>query len=154
MQTRGSRWPGLSYTAPVDERRLRIGSVFEWMAAALGVAGLVWVLSVPLQHLSGPRVDAALVDVREKLPPGVPSGATSVPVMLLLDGRSLKIGDLESKARALLPQSRLQGPPLVTANEFGDRSTSAYVIDGSRLYVVCERTERGGPMRVAGVFVH
>ena len=83
----------------MDERRLRIGSLFEWTAAALGVVGLVWVLSVPLQQLSGPRVDAALVDVREKLPPGVPSGATSVPVMLLLDGRSIKIGDLETKVR-------------------------------------------------------
>ena len=138
----------------MDERRLRIGSLFEWMAAALGVAGLVWVLSVPLQHLSGPRVDAALVDVREKLPPGVPSGATSVPVMLLLDGRSIKIGDLESKLRSLVPQSRLQGPPIVSSNEFGERSTYAYVIEGSRLYVVCERAERGGPMRVAGVYVH
>jgi hypothetical protein len=138
----------------VDERRLRIGSLFEWVAAALGVAGLVWVLSVPVQHLIGPRVDAALVDVRETLPPGVPSGVTSVPVMLLLDGRSVRIGDLESKARSTLGQSRLQGPPIVTTSEFGGRSTYAYVIDGSRLYVVCERTESGGPMRVAGIFVH
>ena len=138
----------------MDERRLRIGSLFEWMAAALGVAGLVWVLSVPFQHLSGPRVDAALVDVREKLPPGVPGGATSVPVVMLLDGRSLRVGDLESKLRALLPSSGLQGPPVVTANEFGDRSTYSYVIDTTRLYVVCERAERSGPIRVAGLYVN
>jgi hypothetical protein len=138
----------------VDERRLRIGSLFEWLAAALGVAGLVWVLSVPLQHLSGPRVDAALVDLREELPPGVPNGATSVPVMLLLNGGTLRVGDLESKVRSILPDSAQQARPLVTANEFGDRTTYSYVVDGSRVSIVCERSERGGPMRVAGVFVH
>ena len=40
------------------------------------------------------------------------------------------------------------------SDEFGERMTCAYVVEGSRLYVVCERAERGGPMRVAGIYVH
>ena len=47
----------------MEERRLRIGSFFEWLAAAAGVAGLIWLLSVPVQRLIGPRVDAALVEL-------------------------------------------------------------------------------------------
>jgi hypothetical protein len=137
----------------VDERRLRIGSVFEWLAAALGVLGLVWVLSVPVQHLTGPRVDAALVDLREKLPPGVPGGATSVPVMLFLDGRAIRIGDLESAVRALLPEAIADSPPHISSNEFGERSTRAYRVAGSRVYIVCERMERGGPPRVSGIYL-
>jgi len=137
----------------MQERHLRVGSLFEWLAAAVGVVGLIWVLAGPVQQLTGPRVDAALVDVHEKVPPGVPGGATSVPVLLLLDGRSLRVGLLESQLRMLLPETAADGPAYVTSNEFGDRSTRPYKVDGVRFYVVCERSERGGPMRLSGVFV-
>lgn len=137
----------------MDERRLRIGSLFEWVAAAVCVLGILWLLSVPLQQLSGPRVDAALVDIREKLPPGVPSGATSVPVMLLEDGRAVRVGDLEAGVAKLLPPGAADGPPHVSVGEFGDRLTRAYRVNGSRVYVVSERTERGGPPRVAGIYI-
>jgi len=137
----------------VDERRLRIGSLFEWVAAALCLGGLIWLLSVPLQQLSGLRVDAALVDVRDKLPPGVPSGATSVPVMLLEDGRAIRVGDLEAALAKLLPGAAVDGPPHVSAGEFGDRLTREYRVSGSRVIVVSERSERGGPARVSGIYI-
>ena len=137
----------------MDERRLRIGSLFEWPPAALGVAGSSGSSRFRFSDLSGPRVDAALVDVREKLPPGVPGGTTSVPVMLLLDGREIKLGDLETKVRSLLPQSRLRGPPIVTS-AISANADLRLRRRGSRFYVVCERAEPGGPMRVAGVYVH
>ena len=136
----------------MDERQLRIGSIFEWVAAALCLVGIVWLLSVPLQHLIGPRVDAALVDVREELPPGVPSGATSVPVMLLENGRAIRVGDLEAVMARLLPGAA-DGPPHISAGEFGDRMTRAYRVGGSRVIVVSERSERGGPARVSGIYL-
>jgi hypothetical protein len=118
------------------------------------MVGILWVLSVPLQQLSGPRVDAALVDIRDKLPPGVPSGATSVPVMLLEDGRAIRVGDLEAVLAKLLPKgTAADGPPHISAGEFGDRSTRAYRVSGSRLFVVAERLERGGPPRVSAIYV-
>ena len=137
----------------MDERRLRIGSLFEWLAAAACVIGGLWLLSVPLQQLGGPPVDAALVDIREKLPPGVPSGATSVPVMLLDKGRAIRVGDLESTVIKLLPHGAADGPPHISVGEFGDRTTRAYQVGGSRIYVVCERSDRGGPPRVAGIYL-
>ena len=137
----------------MDERRLRIGSLFEWVAAALCVGGVLWLVSVPLQQLSGPRVDAALVDIREKLPPGVPYGAASVPVMLLEDGRAIRIGDLEAALQKVLPNGAADGPPHISVGEFGDRLTRAYRVSGSRVYVVSERSERGGPPRVAGIYL-
>ena len=45
------------------------------------------------------------------------------------------------------------GPPYVTRAQFGDRHTRAYNVSGSRFYVVCERTEANGPMKIAGIFV-
>ena len=88
-----------------------------------------------------------------QIPPGVPAGATSVPVMLLLDGREIRHGDLHSRLDQVLPSKLADGPPLVSAGEFGDRHTRAYIADGIRFYVVCERREANGPMRVAGIYL-
>jgi hypothetical protein len=137
----------------VEERRLRIGSLFEWLAAALGVLLLVWVVSVPIQRALGPQVEAALIDAPDVRPPGVPIGATSVPLILLLDGREIRQGDLMTHVDAMLPASLAEGPPLVSTGEFGERRTRAYAADSARFYVVCERLEAGGPMRVSGIYV-
>lgn len=141
------------YTWPVEERPLRIGSLFEWLAAAAGVGALIWLLSVPVQRVIGPRVDAALVDVPTSLPPGVSAGATNVPGIMLLDGREIRTGDLQSRVTSLLPDSAAQGPTLVSTGEFGERRTRTYVVDGTKFFVVFERLERGGPMRVVGVYL-
>lgn len=137
----------------MEERRFRIGSFFEWAAAALAVVLLIWLISVPVQRLLGPQVEAALVDNANGLPPGVPSGATNVPVMLLLDGREIRLGDLHTRLSTVVPDKFGDGPPHVSTSEFGERHTRAYLVDGTRFYVVCERLEARGPMRVAGVYL-
>ena len=137
----------------MEERRLRIGSFFEWLVAAVGVIALVWLLSVPVQRALGPRVDAALVDVPPGLPPGIPAGATSVPALVLLDGREVRNGVLLSRFSSIVPERFADGPAHVSAGEFGERRTRAYLIDGTRFYVVFERLERGGPMRITGVYL-
>jgi hypothetical protein len=138
----------------VEERPLRFGSLVEWFIAALGVAALGWVISVPIAWLTGPRVEASLTDSYDGRPPGVPSAATSVPVMLLMDGRAIRLGDVESRLRQILPDRLVEGPPHLTNGEFGDRQTRTYRVDGIRLQIVLERTERGGPPRIAAIFVN
>jgi hypothetical protein len=137
----------------VEERRVRIGSLFEWLAAAAGVAGVIWLVSVPVQRILGPRVEAALVETPATLPPGVPGGATSVPVMLLLDGREIRNGELQTRLFQLLPRKLVDGPVLRSNGEFGERQTMTYVVSGTKFYVVCERTDRGGPMRISGIYL-
>ena len=137
----------------MEERRLRLGSFVEWVVAALGVVALGWVIAVPVARVTGPRVEAALVETREGLPPGVASDATSVPVMLLRDGRALRLGDLESRLRQVLPDRLADGVPHLSSGQFGDRQTRTYRVDGVRVQIVVERMERGGPPRVSGIFV-
>lgn len=136
----------------MEERRVRVGSLFEWLIAAFGVVALAWLLSVPVQRLTGPRVEAA-PDAPASLPPGVPAGATNIPVILLLDGRELRHGELHARLVELLPDALTERPILRSAGEFGERHTRTYVVDGTRFFVVCERVEAGGPMRVSGIYI-
>jgi hypothetical protein len=140
----------------VEERRLRLSSLAEWAAAALCVVVLGWVLSVPVQRVVGKRVHAALVDVGMEYndtPPGVPAGSTVVPVMLLLDGREIRHGELRAKVDELLPERFATRPPKISAARFGPRHTREYVVDGVRFFVVCEPMEPNGQMKVAGIYL-
>jgi hypothetical protein len=136
----------------VEERRFRIGSFFEWLAAAGGVAALVWLISVPVQRVLGPRVEAS-IDAPAPLPPGVPGGATNVPVVLLLDGREIRHGELHSRLVQVLPEKLVDGPIVRSNGELGERHTRAYTINGMKFYIVCERVEPGGPLRISGIYL-
>jgi hypothetical protein len=150
----------------VEERRLRIGSLFEWLAAALALAGVIWVIYAPIQRMLGPRVEASLVDVPAALPPGVPAGASSIPVLLLLDGREIRYGLPHNRLLQILPDTLTSDSPMTrggktlttapvlrSSGEFGERQTRTYTVDGRKFYVVCERRESGGPLRVAGIYI-
>jgi hypothetical protein len=136
----------------VEERRFRIGSLFEWVVAAGGVMAIVWMISVPVQRALGPRVEAS-IDAPAPSPPGVPGDATIVPVMLMLDGREIRHGELHTRLNQKLPESFVRGPIIRSNGEFGERYTRTYEVDGMRFYVVCERHEPGGPLRVSGIYL-
>jgi hypothetical protein len=136
----------------VEERRFRIGSALEWLAAAGGVLGIVWLISVPVQRVLGPRVEAS-IEAPAALPPGVPAGASNVPVMLLLDGREIRHGELQSRLAQLLPDKLVDGPVIRSNSGLGERHTRAFNLNGMKFYVVCERTEPGGPLRISGIYL-
>jgi hypothetical protein len=139
----------------VDERWFRIGAIFEWITAAVAVLLLLWVGSVPIQRALGRGVQAAIAeaDLGNDTPPGVPASATLVPVMMLLDGREVRQGDLHTRLDVVLPPKLAEGPPLVSTGQFGDRHTRSYRIDGTYVYVVCERVEPNGQMKVSGIYL-
>ena len=135
------------------ERQFRIApSLLEWVAAALAVVGLVWIISGPVQRMLGPRVDASLIE-HKALPPGVPAGATVVPVMLLPDGRELRQGDSHTRLEEVLPTRLADGTPHVSEGQFGPRYTRTYAMSGTKFYVVCEKDEPNGSMKVAGIYL-
>jgi hypothetical protein len=101
----------------------------------------------------GPRVEAALVDQQPAAPPGIPAGATSVPVMYLLDGRAIRHGEPHTRLQQTLPDELMTGPVTRGQGPFGERQTRAYTVGGTRFFVVCERTEPGGPMRVSAIYL-
>ncbi len=139
----------------MDARRSGISSLFEWAAAALCVLALIWMVSVPAQRLLGPNVQAANADAESgtATPRGIPAGATIVPVMLLLDGREIRQGNLHSKLDEILPAKYADGPAERSQAQFGERHTRRYVVNGVKFYVVCERSEPNGQMKVTGIYL-
>lgn len=137
----------------MEKRRLLVGSLVEWGAAGLGVLVLGWIVSGPIQRAVGPHVEAAIASDASALPPGVPPGAVNIPLVLLLDGREIRIGDLHAHLDETLPPQLADGPAFESRTPFGDRHTRRYVVSGARFYVVCERSESGGPLRVSGIYL-
>jgi hypothetical protein len=73
--------------------------------------------------------------------------------MMLLDGREVRQGDLHTRLDVVLPPKLAEWPPLVSTGQFGDRHTRSYRIDGTYVYVVCERVEPNGQMKVSGIYL-
>ncbi len=129
--------------------------MFEWAAAAVCVLALIWLVSVPAQRLLGRNVQAANAeaDAPNATPRGIPAGATIVPVMLLLDGREIRQGDLHTKLDQMLPANYADGPAERSQTPFGERHTRRYLVNGVKFYVVCERSEPNGQMKVSGIYL-
>jgi hypothetical protein len=72
---------------------------------------------------------------------------------MLLDGREIRAGDSATRVAPMLPERLAAGPAQISAGEFGDRRVRGYTVDGVRFYVVTERWERGGPVRVSALYL-
>jgi hypothetical protein len=136
----------------MDGRRIRLMACVEWMMAALAVVAIAALTSGPVQRMIGPRLGAALAHTVDH-PVGIPPRAILVPVMLLLDGREIRRGDLHSRLEELLANDGAAGPLHVSRARSGDRHTRPYNVSGTRFYVVCERSEPNGQFKVAGIYL-
>ena len=74
--------------------RARLGSALEWLVAALFLVATIGVALLIARELrvSSPVAQAA-PDSNMVLPVAVPARAISVPVLLLLDGKEVRVGD-------------------------------------------------------------
>jgi hypothetical protein len=127
-------------------------SVVEWGIAAAVLLGLGWfsfdIARTWIARTAEPEV-GAIVGV----PAGVPPGATSVPLLMLLDGREIRTGMTQADLNAVLGAKRAVGEPHRSEGAHGERVTRAYVESGTRFFITIERAEAGGPMRVAGIYL-
>jgi hypothetical protein len=73
--------------------------------------------------------------------------------MLLRDGREIRLGDLRTRLDELLPPKLADDPPVISTAQFGERHTRAYRLNTTKVYIVCERMEPNGQMKVAGIYL-
>jgi hypothetical protein len=121
--------------------RARLGSALEWFVAALFLIATIAVALLIARELrvSTPVAQAA-PETDTVLPVAVPARAISVPVLLLLDGKEVRVGAEVGRQQ-------------VDRGALGDRLTRFYEYRGTRFVLVFEPFERNGTMRVAGIYL-
>lgn len=142
----------------MEMTRVRFGSAIEWVLAAAIIAATFGIGSVVLRELR--TVSAAMpVNAREAqpaanaLPAGVPARAVSVPVLLLTDGKDVRVGDTVAAIAARLGREAEVGSQTVDRGRFGDRLTRFYEHAGTRFVLVFEPFEQNGPPKVAAIYL-
>jgi hypothetical protein len=142
--------------ASVVTTRARFTAIFEWMIAAAFLAATVVVgamilreLRVPAKAVQAPPPKAIVASI----PPSIPARAVSVPVLPLVDGKELRIGETVQSVAARLGRSAESGRQEVDRGSLGERLTRFYDYAGARFILVFEPFERNGEARLAAIYL-
>jgi hypothetical protein len=141
----------------MDAVRVRFRSVLEWAIAAAFFAATVTVGGMIVRGVSGsnPRVSAAVA--REtaipEIPPSVPGGAVSVPVLAFADRKEVRLGETASAIAGRLGHAAETGREEADRGRLGQRLTRFYDYAGFRFVLVLEPFERNGEKRVSAIYL-
>jgi hypothetical protein len=136
--------------------RVRLAPAFEWLVAAVFLIATLGVASLIVRELrTAPAgvTSASVVPMPAALPAAVPARAISVPVLLLLDGRQVKVGDSVADVARVLGRAAEVGTQVVDRGALGERLTRYYEHDGTKFLLVFEPFERNGALRVAAIYL-
>ena len=138
--------------------RARFGSALEWILAAAFIAGAAIIGSIVLRELR--TVSGAMPVIAHEAsaaaatpPAGVPSRAVSVPVLLLQDGKEVRVGEGVAAIARRLGRDAEVGTQTVERAHFGDRLTRFYEHRGTRFVLVFEPFEQNGEPKVAAIYL-
>jgi hypothetical protein len=129
-----------------------IRSALEWLGAAAILVGVLWLASDRIRDWAGPRL-APPGEAEPGGPPDIPAGATEVPLLVLLDGTEIKVGDTHAHLNKILDEEHATGPPQTIQNELGERLIRSYRHGATRFIVVCERSTSSEPLKVAAIYL-
>ena len=134
----------------------RFGSVIEWGVAAIFLLAALFIGSLIVRERTVSTAAVAPVEEAElmALPAGVPARAISVPVLLLLDGKEIRVGDTATHVAALLGRAAEVGKQHVDRGSLGDRLTRFYEHASTQFLLVFEPFERHGEPRVSAIYLH
>jgi hypothetical protein len=96
---------------------------------------------------------AAAEPANEEIPPSVPARAISVPMLLLFDGRQVRLGDTVEAIAAALGRGAETGAQQVDRGPLGERITRFYEHAGTRFILVFQRAPKAAESRVAAIYL-
>jgi hypothetical protein len=136
--------------------RLHLGPTVEWAVAALFLLSTLGVASLIVRELgTAPRAvqPVSIVAPATALPAAVPARAVSVPSLMLLDGRQIRVGDTMARVDEIVSWRTAAGRQVVDRGALGERVTRFYEPQGTSFVVVFEPFERDGALRVAAIYL-
>ncbi|HEY8548499.1 MAG TPA: hypothetical protein VIL35_00970 [Vicinamibacterales bacterium] len=134
--------------------RIRVGSALEWVVAALFLFATLGVGSLVLRELRaaaavtspvGPATFAAVA------PAGLSERAVSVQLLLLEQGKEIKVGDTAARVAELLGREAETGAQHADVGPAGERITRFYDYSGTRFALVFETL--GGEPKVTAIYI-
>lgn len=141
----------------MDVTRARFGSAVEWMVAGGFLVATVLVGSLIVRELRTATPAAAPARAAHRapadLPAGVPPRAISVPALLLLDGKEVRVGDSVDRVTSALGRAAQMGDQIVERGPIGERLTRSYEHAGTRFVLVFEPYEAKASPRVVGIYL-
>jgi hypothetical protein len=136
--------------------RVRFGAAADWFVALAFLLATILVAALIVREMGTfhPAAPPAAV-------PAPPSGPTagsraqgiSVPALLLLDGKQIRLGDTLESVTAQVGSPAQVGADTIEPVKLGNRVTRAYDHAGTRFVVVFEPFERKGEPRVTGIYL-
>lgn len=137
--------------------RARLASALEWVVAALFLSATIAVASLLVRDLRDQplrtRPAPAARPVAANVPPSIPERALSVPVLPLIDGKEVRIGDTVSAVAARLGRAAESGRQEVDRGSLGERLTRFYDYAGAHFILVFEPFEQDGEARLAAIYL-
>ena len=141
----------------MDALRLRLASALEWVVAAAFLVATIAVVSLILHDMRGTSIRAAgsppVTPAVSAIPPSVPMGAVSVPVLSFGDGRDIRVGDTAATVTQRLGRAADTGREEVDRGRLGQRLTRFYEHAGFRFVLVYEPFERAGAPRISAIYL-
>jgi len=138
----------------MDSRHSRLGGAAQWLAALAFLVATVVVVVLIVREMRAVRTPPAASEPPAPSTPAPPADhAMSVPSLLLLDGRQIRVGDSLEQVTAQLGASSQVGTDARERAVLGDRLTRSYEHGGTKFTLVFEPFERNGPLRVATIYL-
>jgi hypothetical protein len=129
--------------------RARIASAIEWIVAAAVLCLLLLLLSaVGWTVRSGDSAQAG-----GDPPPGVPPRAVSVPTLMLIDGKEVRVGDSVAVVAELLGRHAESGRQELDRRAPGERLTRYYEYRGTRFILVFAPARAEAASKVAAIYL-
>jgi hypothetical protein len=142
----------------MDALRTRVSSAAEWAVAVTFLAATLWVGSLlyrefraTQQHVRLPASSSVSI---EASPAAVPARAISVPMLLLLDGKEIRVGDSVDAVALRLGRSAETGAQHLDHGPRGERMTRFYEHEGTRFILVFEPANAAPEAKVAAIYLH
>lgn len=131
---------------------VRFTSAFEWGVAAIFLFATLVVGSLIVRELRTSPPTSIAQPAASVQPAAVPARSISVPILMLFDGKEIRVGDTVDQVTSLLGTIG-ESTQVVDRGALGDRLTRSYEHAGTRFVLVFEPFERRGAPRVAAIYI-
>jgi hypothetical protein len=140
----------------MEATRLRFGSMLEWVFAAAFVAGVLALASVLFNEVRNVRALMPVIAGSEpahETPIAVPPGAVSVPMLLLGNGREVRLGDRLSDVASRLGAASRAVVESLERTAAHEHVTRFYEYAGTRFVLVFDALDRDAEPQVAAIYL-